>query len=59
LAVVACLFSADMTSNPRLACADSALPGAHGRRIARGTDHHGGYTPLSCAVSCRSIQGAS
>jgi ankyrin repeat protein len=25
----------------------------------RGTDHHGGYTPLGCAVSCRSIQGAS
>ncbi len=24
----------------------------------RGTDHHGGYTPLGCAVSCRSIQGA-
>ena len=23
----------------------------------RGTDHHGGYTPLGCAVSCRSIQG--
>ena len=24
----------------------------------RGTEHHGGYTPLGCAVSCRSIQGA-
>ena len=24
----------------------------------RGTDHHGGYTPLGCTVSCRSIQGA-
>ena len=24
----------------------------------RGTDHHGSYTPLGCAVSCRSIQGA-
>ena len=24
----------------------------------RGTDHHGGYTPLGCAVSSRSIQGA-
>ena len=23
----------------------------------RGTDHHGGYTPLGCTVSCRSIQG--
>lgn len=23
----------------------------------RGTDHHGGYTPLGCAVSCRSLQG--
>ena len=24
----------------------------------RGTEHHGGYTPLGCAVSCRSIKGA-
>ena len=24
----------------------------------RGTGHHGGYTPLGCAVSCRSIKGA-
>ena len=24
----------------------------------RGTEHHGGYTPLGCAVSCRSIRGA-
>ena len=23
----------------------------------RGADHHGGYTPLGCAVSCRSMRG--
>ena len=23
----------------------------------RGTEHHGGYTPLGCAVSCRSLRG--
>jgi ankyrin repeat protein len=33
----------------------------HGTTLdgTRGTDHHGGYTPLGCAVSCRSIQGAT
>ena len=31
----------------------------HGTRLdgTRGTEHHGGYTPLGCAVSCRSLQG--
>ena len=31
----------------------------HGVRLdgTRGTEHHGGYTPLGCAVTCRSIQG--
>ena len=31
----------------------------YGARLdgTRGTDHHGGYTPLGCAVSCRSMQG--
>ena len=24
----------------------------------KGTGHHGGYTPLGCAVSCRSLRGA-
>ena len=24
----------------------------------KGTGHHGGYTPLGCAVSCRSLKGA-
>lgn len=24
----------------------------------RGTEHHGGYTPFGCAVTCRSVQGA-
>ena len=33
---------------------------SYGARLdgTRGTDHHGGYTSLGCAVSCRSIQGA-
>ena len=32
----------------------------HGTALdgTRGTDHHGGYTPLGCAVSSRSVQGA-
>lgn len=31
----------------------------YGTRLdgTRGTEHHGGYTPLGCAVSCRSLQG--
>ena len=31
----------------------------YGARLdgTRGTDHHGGYTPLGCAVSCRSMKG--
>ena len=33
---------------------------AYGGKLdgTRGTEHHGGYTPLGCAVSCRSIRGA-
>ena len=33
---------------------------AYGGKLdgTRGTEHHGGYTPLGCAVSCRSIKGA-
>jgi ankyrin repeat protein len=32
----------------------------HGTTLdgTRGTDHHGGFTPLGCAVSSRSLQGA-
>ncbi len=31
----------------------------YGTRLdgTRGTEHHGGYTPLGCAVACRSLQG--
>jgi ankyrin repeat protein len=31
----------------------------YGTRLdgTRGTDHHGGYTPLGCAISSRSLQG--
>ena len=31
----------------------------YGARLdgTRGTDHHGGYAPLGCAVSCRSMKG--